>query len=302
MAATNKCLAQSSKSRTGGNATKKQNRDDRGADNGMMKMRTILLATVAGVLLTGNAIARDKCPIRNSNCQTARGDILEARKGALRDELTALREQIARAPQEALEQTKEQIKKMMDQTASRLQLAEEQGVRELKKQRDHLNNLTNKINTLKVQNGIPVEPVEPKLTKQINIQVGSALVWHAPKPFKTAIPGDMGIADIVPGETNADVVIVGKKEGFTNFVLVDGEGIVLADVTLQVGYPMPLHQVRVLNKKDNPSAYTSYQCPPELNHHCYRREDKMEGTDRTAAPSTLISLGGSTTPTGTPNP
>jgi hypothetical protein len=185
-----------------------------------MKMRTILLATVAGVLLTGNAIARDKCPMSNSSCQHARSDILEARRGALQDELTALREQIAREAQEA----REHIKKMMDQTAYRLQRADEQSESELKKQRDHLNDLINKINTLKVQNGIPGEPVEPKLTKQIFIPVGSARMWHAPKPFKTAIPGDIGIADIVPGETNADVVIIGKKEGFTNFVLIDGEG------------------------------------------------------------------------------
>ena len=67
-------------------------------------MRTILLATVAGVLLTGNAIARDKCPMSNSDCQAARSDILEARKGALQDELNALREQIAREAKQAREQ------------------------------------------------------------------------------------------------------------------------------------------------------------------------------------------------------
>jgi Pilus formation protein N terminal region len=298
MAAMDKCLARSNKTRTGAKATNKQNRDEAVPITEGDEMRTILLATVAGVLLTGNAIARDKCPMSNSNCQTARADILEARKGALQDELTALREQIAREDQEA----REQIKRMMDQIAHKLLLAEEQGERELQKQRDHLNDLANKINTFKVQNGIPGEPVETKLTKHITVPVGSARVWHTPKSFKTAIPGDIGIADIVPGETNADVVIVGKKEGFTNFVLVDGEGIVLADVTLQVGNPLPLHQVRVHNKKDNPSAYTSYQCPPELNYQCYRREDKMEGTDRAPPPRTVVTLDGLTTTTSTPKP
>jgi hypothetical protein len=59
--------------------------------------------------------------------------------------------------------------------------------------------------------------------------------------------------------SDADVVINAKKEGFTNFVLTDGEGIVLVDVTIQVGIPLPLHQVRVHNKRDNQPAYTSYQ-------------------------------------------
>ena len=170
-----------------------------------------------------------------------------------------------------------------------MRLAEEQAEGELKKQRDYLNDLTNKINTLKVQNGIPVDPVETGLTKHIKIPVGTARVWHTPMPFKTVIPGDIGIADIVPGETNADVVIVGKKEGFTNFVLVNGEGVVLVDVILQVGYPWPLHQVRVHNKKNNPSAYTSYQCPPEHNQHCFLKDD----------PKMVITTEGSVTITST---
>lgn len=234
-------------------------------------MRTILLATVAGVLLTGNAVARDKCPTSNSDCQTARFDVLEARKGALEDELTALRAQIARERQQAREQISEQIK-----------------------------DIKNKINTLKVQNGIPVELPETSLQKQINIPVGSSRVWHAPKPFKTVIPGDIETADVIPGETNADVIISAKKEGFTNFVLVDGEGIAVADIKVSVGNPVSLHQVRVHNKKDNLSSYTSYQCLSDQNHHCLRREDKMEGTDRAPPPNTVVNLGGLVTPSGTP--
>jgi hypothetical protein len=249
-----------------------------------MKMRTILLATVAGVLLTGNAIARDKCPMSNSNCRTARADILQFRKDES-PELTALRQQIAQA--------REEVKKLEDDAAYQLQLAKEQGERELEKKHDQLDELSNKIITLKVQNGIRVEPVESSKIKQINIPVGQTRVWHAPKPFRSVIAGDTEIADVSVGQTDADLVINAKKEGFTNFVLLDGEGIVLADVKLQVGIPLPLHQVRIHNSK----GYASYQCPPELNHRCYLKDD---GTDRKSPSKTVvINTEGSITSTAT---
>jgi Flp pilus assembly secretin CpaC len=230
----------------------------------------------------------------NSNCRTARSDLLEARRGALQDQLTASREQNAREAQQA----REEIKKLKDEAAYQLQLAQEQGQRELKKKRDQVNELSNKITTLKVQNRIPVEPVQSSETKQINIPVGSVRVWHAPKPFKSVITGDTEIADVGVGETDADVVINAKKEGFTNFMLVDGEGIVLADIKLQVGYPLPLYQVRIYGRKGDISTYTSYQCPPEQNHLCYRKD---EGTDRTPKTVTVVNAEGSVTSTTTHN-
>src|SRR5262245_2169941 len=63
MAATNKSLARTNKSRTGSNATKKRTPVDRRTCRirELIKMRAILLATVAGILLAGNVVTHADC-------------------------------------------------------------------------------------------------------------------------------------------------------------------------------------------------------------------------------------------------
>src|SRR5438034_4470203 len=93
-----------------------------------MKMRTILLATVAGVLLTGNAVARDKCPMSTSNCRLAKSDILESHRRAAEDELRTLRQQIG---QERADARVQQEKQRLEQD-NQLRLRREQTERELR--------------------------------------------------------------------------------------------------------------------------------------------------------------------------
>jgi len=127
----------------------------------------------------------------------------------------------------------------------------------------------------------------------LKVNPGSATNWTAPGAFRSVVAGDAEIADVINGETDRDVVVIAKKEGITNFVLLDGEGVVVANLQVQVGIPLPLRQVRIHNKKDNPAGYTSYQCAP----HCIRREDKMEGNDRQPPASTIVNIGNGNQPT-----
>jgi Flp pilus assembly secretin CpaC len=222
----------------------------------MTNMKTAVLAALAATLLSTSALAEKNNGMRPIDSgAAARADTKAARAGAAADALIAAKQQAERELHEA----REQLQQVHNKTAS---------ITDLQTATDAAN-ATN------------------LATVNLKLEVGFSKQWTAPAPYASVIPGDIEIVDAMAGVTNRDVVIVAKKEGYTNLLLLDGEGVQVANVMLQVGTPLPQKQIRVHNKKDNLIAYSSYQCNPI----CVRREDKMEGTDRPRPPSTVVTIG-----------
>jgi hypothetical protein len=78
-------------------------------------------------------------------------------------------------------------------------------------------------------------------------------------------PDGLKVLDAIVGETDADVVISAKAEGYGNIILMDEQGKMVANIQLQVGHPMPLGQVRL--RKRHWDAY----------HHVIRSGESRYG-------------------------
>jgi hypothetical protein len=254
-------------------------------------MRAILLATVAIVVTVGTAAAEPRS-IRHADDMTlARRDMKAVNFGVLRDEVEKLRLELQMARQALYRQQTQgayEARKYQD------------GVREavagdLAKAKEDLEQYRNKVEGLKALRIAATEDaaVKPALVpvEQINhlikLNPGEAIQWTAPRAFKTVVPGNSEVADAISGETDRDLVIAAKnKDEFTNFLLLDGEGVLVANLRVQVGVPPSIgSRVHIHNKKDNVAGFTNYQC---VDGHCFRRDDKMEGSDRVPPPSTVI--------------
>ena len=264
-------------------------------------MKLILLATVAGVLLTGNALADSRSIYHQDDLALTKKDVNTAALHALRDDVNRLRQELAAAAQLAQsekQQLQQQRRLLREAIAADLAQAREQFEQFRNKKNSLLalrqQEVTDQGNQQKADQ-VTVKPAPmPLMTSNVlKVNPGSATTWTAPGAFRTVVAGDAEIADVINGETDHDVVVIAKKEGITNFLLLDGEGVVVANLQVHVGIPLPLGQVRIHNKKDNPAGYTSYQCAP----HCVRREDKMEGNDRQPPASTIVNIGNGNPPT-----
>jgi TolA-binding protein len=258
-----------------------------------MKMRAILLATVAGVLLTGNAFAESRSIRHPDDLALARKDVNIATIGKLADQVQALRQQL-RATEERAELRMQQMEQMENQARRRYELLQNAIKADVSNAQEQIAQIRNGAGS--ATDGASARPLET--TNSITLTQGHAVSWTAPRPFKTVVPGNSEIADAINGEADNQIIIVAKqKDGFTNFVMLDDKGKQVANLEVRVGTPESVgHPVRIHNKKDNPAGYTNYQC---ADGHCFRRDDKMEGSDRAPPAGTIINLnigGGNSAP------
>jgi hypothetical protein len=132
---------------------------------------------------------------------------------------------------------------------------------------------------------------EPGGNVSIDIYPGHAVQYKAARAIQNVFIGNSEIVDAVPGSTDRDLVIQAKTGGETNVLLLDDQGMQIANL-LVTATPATARvedgKVRIYNKKDNVVGFANYQCGPA---GCMRAEDKMEGTDRAKPPSTMISIG-----------
>jgi Flp pilus assembly secretin CpaC len=64
-----------------------------------------------------------------------------------------------------------------------------------------------------------------EFTDRIELRPGVAERWLAPRAFKAVVPGNPDIVDIVPGQTDREIIIIKKPDsGTTNIVLIDETG------------------------------------------------------------------------------
>ena len=261
-------------------------------------MRAILLATVAIVVTVGTAAAEPRSIRHADDMMLARRDMKAVNFGVLRDEVEKLRLELQAARQALYwQQTQGVYKARKYQDGVREAIAGD-----VAKASEDLEQLRNKAESVRAlrnaaatenaaaTDGAAVKPAPvpiERINHLIKLEPGHSMMWTAPHAFKTVAPGDIEIADALNGETDRDLIITAKqKDGFTNFVLVDGEGVIVANLEVQVGVPASVGtHVHIHNKKDNVAGFTNYQC---VDGHCFRRGDKMEGNDRVPPPSAVI--------------
>ena len=104
-----------------------------------------------------------------------------------------------------------------------------------------------------------------EFTDKIELRPGHAEPWQAPRPFKNVVLGNPDIVEVVPGQTNQEIIIIMKPDGgTTNILLNDENGKQVAN--LRVTQPAIQYQPARSAK----TGTLSYRKDPECYPDCVR--------------------------------
>ena len=62
-----------------------------------------------------------------------------------------------------------------------------------------------------------------EFTNEIELRPGHAESWRAPRAFKNVVLGNSDIVEVVPGQTNQEIIIIMKPDGGTTNILLNDE-------------------------------------------------------------------------------
>ena len=114
-----------------------------------------------------------------------------------------------------------------------------------------------------------------EFTDKIELRPGLAERWQAPRPFKNVVLGNPDIVEVVPGQTNQEMIIIMKPDGgTTNIVLNDENGKQVAN--LRVTQPAIQYQPARSAK----TGSLSYRNDPECYPDCVKVMKPNEPTKR----------------------
>lgn len=105
----------------------------------------------------------------------------------------------------------------------------------------------------------------------VDVPVGFAGVWIAPKAFRDVVVGDDTTLGVSP-LTDRSVTITARKVGQSNLLFLDADHMPVANLTVSVLGASP--QLIRMHSKPNTHEYYAYVCSPT---GCVRSEDSKEG-------------------------
>lgn len=141
-----------------------------------------------------------------------------------------------------------------------------------------------------------------EITHRVEMEPGRAVLWRDGGQVKNTIIGDVSVADALPGMTSDELVLVSKKPGATNFLVLADDGSVVANIAVVVTDPkQDPYRIHIHSKAGNLQGYWAYSCKP--GEACHRVEDAMEGSEHFPAPPTNVTIRtGPTFNTSAPSP
>jgi hypothetical protein len=115
-----------------------------------------------------------------------------------------------------------------------------------------------------------------EVEETMSIQSGFAIPWRLPFSYNSVHIGNPDLVEALPGPTDRDIIVTGKKAGVTNLLFLDTQNVV-ANLNVVIRTEKgPKGIVHMHTRPGNVHAFFAYECIPG----CVKIEDKNEGTER----------------------